>query len=385
MAKQTKKGQTVKEKEPDCINFRAFCSPQTHWFIRLSAILLIIIFLVLGVFYIVPSILPEKRLSNAEIGGVIMQNQQWSGTIKVVGDLFVVPGAKITLLPGTRVLVAIKGDRFNFDFVPWHYKHGVNTGPEEKGIKTGEPFWDEGQKILLHFSRVLAQGTKENPVVIVSDSVSGSPYDINLISISEGNLDYVNFSHYRRLEIGPGVAISNSSFMDTGECAVCVGYGEPKILGNVFKESRRRYLEVGLGSPEIRGNKFLESQGEGIIFHGDKYSNLRVFGNFFQMPGRKAVKVVPVDEGGEMVGNIFTEGTVELPCNSKIRLEQNWIKGQVIFDNPSSCRGKYILGSNYWEIKEPENVLKSRIVGVTESFQVQIPSVLLDPPMNFEK
>src|SRR3989344_108434 len=352
-----------------------------HWFLKFTTISVAVFIPVFFTYFISVRVLPDQVLVNTEVYGFIIRNQIWQGTIKITGDLVTFPGTKVTILPGTEVIVSRRGDRFNLDYLPWHLKNGINTSELFHGVDTSEPFWDEREKVQVRFSRLEVIGTREQPVEITSDNFPGSPYDINLIKIRAGNFNFVNFSNYRRLEAGGKVNISNSSFRNTGVCSICISFGEPQIYKNTFQGSVKSYLWVGLASPKISENNFSESSGDGIVYSGDNTTNLIVVGNTFSMPGSKAIKVIPVDEGGVVSGNFLAAGDVELPCNSKVAMKQNYIRSNVVFTTQGGCSGNYIFEPNFWEILNPKEVLESRIVGKTPDFNVQIPYVLPKSPI----
>lgn len=351
-----------------------------HWFFKASLILSIPLLALLTIFLILPQILPTKEVSNSSLSGFLIQNQIWSGEIHIDGDLITATATKIYIKPGTKILIAKKGDKFNLDYLPVHLRNGINQAGEIGGVKKGEPFWDEREKVQVHLSYVEAQGSKDQPILISSDDPKGSPYDINLIEVRAGSFSNVNFSNYRRLEIGRKVSISDSQFSNSGDCSICIEKGSPSIASNVFKDSVRSYITVGVASPQISGNKFLESRGDGLLFHGTHLTNVIVLDNFFHLPQKKAIIVIPINEGGVIARNYFSTGDIKLPCNSKIRLMRNLIKVKVIFDNLGDCQGVYTFDQNYWDMQDKDRVLQSRIVGGTDKFLIEIPDVLKSPP-----
>ena len=353
-----------------------------HWFLKFAVISTAIFIPVFIIYFISVRVLPDQVLVNTEVYGFVFRNQVWQGTINISGDLVTLPGTKVSVLPGTKVVVSRRGDRYNLDYLPWHIKNGINTSDLFHGVDTGEPFWDEREKIQLRFSRLEVIGTQELPVEITSDSVPGSPYDINLIKVRAGNFNFVNFSNYRRLEVGDKINITNSNFRKTGVCSICISFGEPLIYKNTFQGSVKSYLWIGLASPKISKNKFLESNGDGIIYSGDNTSNVIVVGNTFSIPGKKSIKVLPVDEGGVISNNFIASGDIELPCNSKVAIKQNYIRSNVIFNTQGGCNGEYVFEPNFWEILNPRETLESRIVGRTTDFKVKIPYALPKSPIN---
>lgn len=351
-----------------------------HWFFKSILVFSTLILSWLVLAFILPEILPTKNISNTKIYGLIIQKQIWQGEINVIGDLITVPGATVTLKPGTHVSVSRNNDRSNFDLLPAHLKSGINNNGEDHGVKKGEPFWDEKNKIQLRFSALFAEGNAKNKITISSDDPKGSPYDINLISISRGQINYVQFSNYRKLLIGSNVSVLNNEFLNTGDCAICVDKGGPKIENNTFKSSVREYIVVGVASPIISKNRFLESSGDGLLFHGIALTNVIVSDNYFQIPSKKAIKVIAVNEGGVITRNLFSTGDIELPCNSKVKLVNNSIYTKLIFSNIGNCEGIFTIDENYWDIKDKDSILKSRIVGLSEKYKVELSKVLMKTP-----
>lgn len=352
-----------------------------HWFIKFSIFFFIFI-LILIFLSLLNWILPIKIVSNSEVRGLVFGNQIWKGNIWISGDTFVLPGTVVTLAPGTKVLISGFGDKNNYDFLPWHLRSGVNTADTNHGIFKGEPFWDESSKVQVRFWKVLAKGTKEQPVTISSDNQSDNIYDINLIRIEKGKLEGVNFSNYRRLEIGQNVLIKNSNFNFTGECAVCISRGTPTIEHNTFRNGKRFFIDIGLASPYIKGNNFFESEGDGIIYDAIDQSEVKLVENTFQIPGKKAVIVGSNNIGGRILQNLFNQGDIEIPCYSKIRIESNYLKNKIIFRNSESCKGEFIIGENFWDTLDIDSVINTKFIGQTQNFRVIVPSILMKSPLN---
>lgn len=352
-----------------------------HWFLKFLIILVVLIFSwgVLG--YLVPYILPLENISNRDISGIIYRNQKWSGTVKVKGDLATLPGVTVTLDPGTKVLVAISGDRFNFDILPWHLKSGFNSGEEERGVKKGEPYWNEKEKIQLHFSRLIGLGTKQQPIRIASDSRFGSPYDFNIIAIKSGILVNAEISDYRRFEVGEEVVIRDSIIGNTGECSVCITKGKPVILGNRFENSIRENIWVNFASPRITDNIFLNTIGEGIKIDTGEEGVPIISHNEFEMPGKTAIDIVSGGEEGSGVisFNRFSGGsTIRMACNTKITISENHLESR-IFWRSGDCSGSYTFGPNFWQTSDKETIFRERMLNKEKDFQVLIPYILDKP------
>ena len=122
--------------------------------------------------YFVPQILPEAKVSNRQKSGIIFRNESWSGEITITGDIWAMPGTRVNIIPGTKISVRRLGDIFNLDWLPWHLKQGMNTEEEWMGVKNGEFFWDEQNKISLYFAKVYALGMKEQPIIIEAENAT---------------------------------------------------------------------------------------------------------------------------------------------------------------------------------------------------------------------
>lgn len=348
-----------------------------YWYISIILILVAVTGLIV---LVLPFVLP-KSIKSGDVSGIIFNNQVWTGDIRVVGDTIALPGTTIEVKPGTRIFISKNGDKSNFFILPWFTKFGINTGIHDRGVDKGEPFWDEREKVQLRLDNIHAIGTKDAPITISSNSHPGSRYDINLITFNRGEIEYTELSNYRQLEIGEHFRITNSKFSHTGDCAICLQFGTQTIKENEFREGLKYYIKVSQGAPKIDGNKFLTSDGDGVIFFGNKDSNIILRNNFFDMPSKVAVKISAVDEGGVISGNFFNGGNIELPCNNRADIVGNSIKVQIIFkDTYNNCLGEYLFGSNYWEILDSEAIINARIVGNTERYRVRIPDFLKTAP-----
>ncbi len=329
-----------------------------------------------------PKILPPEVISDSEVHGLLIRDQTWAGTIRITGDLVTGPNTTITLKPDTKILVAVDGDKNNFDFLPWHNKSGVNTDKEYRGVRHGEPFWDEGQKIQIHFNKLVAIGTKEQPITITSNSVQGSPYDFNVLSVGSGILSQVKLSNYRRMEVGGNTAVRDSDITNTGECAVCITSGKPSIINNIFSKNLREYIWVYRSSPKISDNEFRSTQGAGIRVNPSRVGAPVVIYNSFEMPQSLALDFLggAENQGGIISSNKFAGGTtIQIPCDSKLKIFQNSILGVVSFAT-GSCIGSYTFGPNYWGAQNAQTILSDQIILKEKQFKVLIPVVLQEPP-----
>lgn len=354
---------------------------KTHWFFKVLLVFALLLCSWAFFYFTLPRLLPTQRVETSEIYGLILSDQIWGGDIKIVGDIYSPTNSTVTLLPGTKIKVAIKGDKSNMDFLPWHRKSGVNTGVSYKGVNIGEPFWDETEKIQIHLNKLIIQGEPSNPVIISSDSISPSQYDFNIIRVKSGFITNAVFSNYRRFEIGNDLTIANSSFKDTGECALCISRSSPKILNNTFENSSRESIWIDRGSPEINNNLFINLEGEGIKIDSRRLSLPVITNNLFEMPQKIALDIISGGQKKEglIARNIFSGNSViKIACDAKFKIRDNTILGLVGFY--SGCDGGFTFGPNFWGNSDSKIVMSEKILNKYSNFKIDIPDVLISPP-----
>lgn len=334
------------------------------------------------IFYFgLPQVLPEQRIVNGQVYGLIFSNQVWEGEVRVIGDIYTLTSSTVKVMPGTKILVAIQGDKSNLDWLPWHKKSGVNVGKPYKGVATGEPFWDESEKIQIHFNNLEILGEVQRPVEIRSDAPQGSPYDFNVLSVNTGRIANAYFSNYRRLQSKSDLVVFNSTFKDTGECALCLYSGRPKVFSSTFENSLKESIWVLRASPEISNNLFINLQGTGIKIDSKKLSVPQITNNVFEMPQGVAINMVSGGqlEEGLIARNIFAGNSqIKIACDSKIKISDNVILGQVAFSN--GCTGSFTFGPNFWGTPDAKIIIKDKILNKYDKFAIFIPNVLLSPP-----
>jgi len=360
------------------MNYRKIYSHR-HWFINLLFFVVFLILLYFFIFYFIPKILPEANFANTFRGGIIFRNEKWSGVITINSDIWSFPGAKITIVPGTKILVA-RGDNFNLNYLPWDLKSGLNTGKEYFGVRNGELFRDEKHKIRLDFGKLYALGSREQPINITSiGSCDFSPYDFNGLNINDGILSFVQISNYRKMMVGDNVIIRDSTLTNSAECAICIEYTNPTISHNVFNQNIRNYIWILGGSPKINDNLFQSSEGEGIVFDPKKIAIPIIYHNSFEMPNQVALHIISGDEedGATVAFNDFAgENRILLPCDSKVKFIQNLIRGGIEFASSGNCNGSITMGPNYWQSTNRNSIIKEKFINKESNFQINLPSVL---------
>lgn len=356
-----------------------------HWFIRFLLIVGILTAIWFFVSEVAPRILPEKYVRNTNRWGIIFRNERWSGEVHVKGDIWAMPGTTVTIEPGTKVLVAESHDKFNLNLAPWYWKSGLNTGEGKFGVRNGELFWDERQKIHLDFGKLLAIGTKEQPIIIRPDiNREASPYDFNGITIHQGVLSNVSISNYRKLAIKGAVNIQDSVLKNSADCSICVEYSNPSVFNNTFDSTIRQYIFIVGGNPQITNNTFLSSpKGKGIVVDPQISGVPIISNNNFEI-GPIALEFLSGSEekGGTVSYNIFSGNSmIQIPCDSRVQITQNDIKGLVSLASSGNCVGVMTLGPNYWQSPDIKGILREKIIGKEASFKVLLPQVLTNPPV----
>lgn len=352
-----------------------------HWFFKVLICAAIVIFSLLSFFFGLPRVLPPQAIQNTEIYGLILSDQVWSGEVRIVGDIYSPTNSTIIIMPGTKVKVAIRGDRSNMFFLPWLRKSGINTGAPYKGVNNSEPFWDEAQKIQVHLNNLEVRGNFAQPVTFASDSDNPSAYDFNVLSIRRGRINRGVFSNYRRFQAGGDTVISDSAFKNTGECSLCLYQGKPKIINSTFENSLRESIWVEKASPEIVNNLFQNLLGEGIKIDAKRLSVPIITDNSFEMPEKIAIDFI---SGGQLqegliARNFFSGNSeIKIACDSKVRIRDNAILGQISFT--SGCSGGFTFGPNFWGSPDTRTIMAEKILNKNSAFKIDIPSVLLIPP-----
>ena len=358
--------------------------PKIHWFLHFCLIVFCFVLVWIIIAYIIPKILPTADISNTSRFGFVFRNERWSGEIKIIGDIWALPGTTVTIAPGSRILVADQKDRSNMHFSPTDLRSGLNKGEESFGVRNGELFYDEGQKISISFAKLYAMSTKEQPIIIKSDvKYSPSPYDFNLFSINSGILSNVKMSNYRKFQIGDNVTIRDSEFRDVAECSLCMEYSSPTIFNNIFENSLREYIWLKGGSPKISDNLFMTSKGKGIIVDPQRIGTPSIYYNDFEMPESVAIEFLGGAEvnGGAISFNNFSGGSIiQIPCDSKVKLVQNLIRGVVKFSRSGNCVGDFTIGPNYWQTTDKKTILEGKIVGQEKGFNILLSAILKDTP-----
>ncbi len=117
------------------------------------------------------------RLPEAERkSGRLTADETWSGVIHMTGDVEVLPGATLTIEPGTLVLVAARSD-------------DRRSGPAKPldPMNPKDPPLDGSQRTSLHVQgSLLARGTRDQPVIFTSDAAEPRNDDWDALAFAPG-------------------------------------------------------------------------------------------------------------------------------------------------------------------------------------------------------
>ena len=215
-----------------------------------------------------------------EIGKVTLEKDTtWKGSILLTGDVYVPPGVTLTVMPGT----VIKFRR-------------IDEKSDGNLFDTDSPYYPQAEIIVR--GKIIAQGTKDKPIVFTSAERDAGPADwgaINLLG-SRGNIiEYVKilFAYNGVHAHGSSALISHSEFTRNGvgisfkeefEYPDVPWFGEKAdliITHNLIHRNKggigyRRATAV-ISYNEVRENKFFgiwpKEDSEGIISYNDIQEN----------------------------------------------------------------------------------------------------------------
>ncbi len=184
--------------------------------------------------------------------GVLNKDEIWSGTIHVTGDIDVIEGATLTILPGTVIKVALTDDQHKGRDEPI-------TG--DVHFPKDPPFYEK-EKITIRISGTLnAIGTPDNMIVFTSESATPTTQDWGGLDIFHGRLEYaiVEYAQYNNIQHSSDVVIANSIIRNI--LADCIGIGHsnpisPQILNNEIYNCGHEGIDLAGGSAIIKGNYF---------------------------------------------------------------------------------------------------------------------------------
>ncbi len=143
-------------------------------------VLLITVLLVLGACAPPPTSGKVIEVHNQSRTGRISQDEVWSGTIHVTGDIWLDEGVTLTIMPGTTVLMSAGRDDQNRG-AEW-------VMDESEKEKIGPICTEEYDKSHIDITgRIIAVGTPDKMIVFTSDSTKPSYADWSCILLRPGS------------------------------------------------------------------------------------------------------------------------------------------------------------------------------------------------------
>jgi hypothetical protein len=192
--------------------------------------------------------------------GHISSDETWSGTIHITGDIQVDPGATLTVLPGTLILIAARSDD----------QHGGHFTPVDRFNPKDPPF--EGDKRVEFWVQgtLLVQGTLRDPVIFTSDASQPRNDDWGKF-LCVGDSARVEITgaiveFFRSLGIGASKLVIQKSILRNMMEAVVIGDIRPEtnpstclgltptLTQNYIYNTGRNAVTVRSGAPTISHN-----------------------------------------------------------------------------------------------------------------------------------
>ncbi len=184
--------------------------------------------------------------------GVISEDEVWSGKIHVTGDIDVIEGVTLTILPGTIINIALTDDQHKGSAEPFH----------DPNFPNDPPFYEK-EKITIRIAGTLnAIGTSDKRIVFTSVSENPTTYDWTGIDIFHGRLEYAIVEYAIgnvQLQQYSDVVVANSIIRHSLGCCIGVGHSKsisPQILNNEIYNCGHEGIDYAGGSALIKGNYF---------------------------------------------------------------------------------------------------------------------------------
>ena len=194
----------------------------------------------------------EECAEDCSKTGVIDKDETWGGTIHVTGDIDVLEGVTLTILPGTIVKVGLTDDQ-----------HKGSDEPMTDIYFPKDPPFYEKEKNTIYIGGILnAVGTSDNRITFTSVSDNPTTYDWRGIDIVHGRLEYATVEYAQgniQIQHSSDVVIANNIIRNSLTCCVCIGHSKqisPQILNNEIYNCGHEGIDLAGGSAIIKGNYF---------------------------------------------------------------------------------------------------------------------------------
>lgn len=166
---------------------------------------------VLSIAAVVFLVLPEEKVNDASVAGISLQSQTWSGTIRVTGDVNIAPFKTLTIEPGTRIVFDKLRHLGGTDWTKF-----ADAYIKDHNDPTGREGYGDAHFHI--FGKILARGTKDQPIVFTSAQTEPEYADWDqLILLGGSELDFtdVSYTHNGVNVNGKNVRVTNSIIHDS--------------------------------------------------------------------------------------------------------------------------------------------------------------------------
>lgn len=181
----------------------------------------------------------QMGIHDQNISGEIKQDQIWSGTIHVTGDIWIAQNITLTVLPGTTVLVAAHSDD----------QHSGGHEVPADGYNDNDPtrLFDYPVTHISIYGRIVARGTPDNMITFTSDSPTPGYVDWQDIGLEPGSIMEYCIVEYARNGVDASFAEDNAL-----------------ISHNIVRHTLWGGIGCGSASPTVTYNHIYDCGHEGV-------------------------------------------------------------------------------------------------------------------------
>jgi hypothetical protein len=218
-----------------------------------------------GVIALAKGLEEALEVHDQDVSGRIGEDQVWSGTIHVTGDIFVPEGTTLTIEPGTMVKMAANsddqhsGEEHVKDELTWDKENNV-----WKDLSATKEYTQSHIGVGIE-GTLIAVGTPDSNIVFTSDSDSPYYLDWDHMVIKNGTVKHCIFEW---AHAGPDIA--NGVFSDNIVRHMFWGgihayNGSPLIESNAVEDIGHEGIDTLRSSAIIRNNVIRKTRTSGIV------------------------------------------------------------------------------------------------------------------------
>jgi predicted TIM-barrel fold metal-dependent hydrolase len=210
------------------------------------------------------------EVHDQNISGLIDQNQMWSGTIHVTGDITLQQGFTLTIKPGTIIKMAANSDDQHSgqenvkDELTWDKEKNV-----WKDLSATKEFTQSHVSISIA-GTLSAIGTPNNNIIFTSDSNSPTYGDWDTFVVTQLGTGTLKYCTFEWMHAGPCLQNSNSTLSYSIARHILWGgihayYASPLIENNIVEDVGHEGIDTLRSSARIRNNLINGTRTAGII------------------------------------------------------------------------------------------------------------------------